>query len=665
MSRLESQPIKRLGIFVFFNKHGEAGAYVRYLLNDISPCLDDLYIVANCNLSFSAIQLLKEFSEKIFIRENSGLDAAAFKKALLYYCGLEKLQEYDEVILFNDTFYGPFISFHEIFKTMDSRDVDFWGIMAGYKAVDGLNCMPEGYIPDHIQSWFRAFRRSLVSSDAFKSYWNNYDENITTFWDVVTKHELVFTQHFERLGFKWDIFCNSLPYRSEKMEKNYNYYVFSIELMLREMNMPFMKRKPFSLDRKDILYMNGGEDLKRAVSYLAREHNYPLEIIFQDLLRNYNVYDIYDSLHLNYILPQNDFVPEPTHAAVGIIINCHSLENLEYIRRYIENISKIYSVYVCTPSDTCQSDTTWSSKVKEMGAILVPCQGEGIFTINEIECICEYEYILFLHDAEDWCEDKPETIHTSILFNYCENIIHDANYIDGMIELFEQESCLGMLLAPTPLHHKFFHFYENSWGEVYEKVLTLAKALRLKANIDINKPILSDSGVFFCRRQVIDKLLRFPVHDSAYHTLGGMPVFRRLLQFLAQDAGFYTGIVMTQEYASLELMNQRYYLSSIMHLLYKHLGTTPAFFDSYLNNISCVFSGLSSPPNTDEQLLCSLYEKISERDREIARLYPLTSLKVQLKLRMQKYMPTPLYKIILSLKRVVFGPRQIAFDYTK
>lgn len=171
--------------------------------------------------------------------------------------------------------------------------------------------------------------------------------------------------------------------------------------------------------------------------------------------------------------------------------------------------------------------------------------------------------------------------------------------------------------------------------------------------------------MFFCRRQVIDKLLRFPVHDSAYHTLGGMPVFRRLLQFLAQDAGFYTGIVMTQEYASLELMNQRYYLSSIMHLLYKHLGTTPAFFDSYLNNISCVFSGLSSPPNTDEQLLCSLYEKISERDREIARLYPLTSLKVQLKLRMQKYMPTPLYKIILSLKRVVFGPRQIAFDYTK
>lgn len=665
MSRLKSQHMKRLGIFVFFNRKGEAADYVKYLLESISPFLDELYIVSNCNLSFSAIQLLDRFSKNVFIRENSGLDAAAFKKALLYYCGIEELQQYDEVILFNDTFYGPFISFQEIFDTMDLREVDFWGIMAGYKSIDGLNCMPEGYIPDHIQSWFRAFRKTLICAREFEDYWNNYNECLTSFWDVVTNHELIFTQYFERLGYKWDIFCNSLPYKSEKLEKNYNFYSYSAELMLRKMNMPFLKRKPFSMDRKDILYMNGGEDLKRAVSYLSDEYDYPLELIFHDLLSNYNVYDIYDSLHLNYILTRTNFNPELAYNEVGIFVNCLSLKNLNYFRPYIKSISTVYPVYICAPAESCRNNPDWESQVKAMGAVLVPCHNEGIFTLKEIHVIRTYEYIIFIHDAKDWCEDKPETIHSSILFNYCENMIHSSDFVYRMVELFKNEPCLGMLFTPTPLHHSFFHFYENTWGNTYEKVVELAKAMRLKANIDINKPILSGSGVFCCRRKAIDKLLAFPVQNSAYQSLGGMPVFSRLLQFLAQDAGFYSGIVMTQEYASIELMNQRYYLSGIMHLLSEHSDSSHLFFDSYLHNISNLLSHSVNQTHANEQLLCSLYEKISERDKEIARLYPLTSLKVQLKLRIKKYLPAPIYKMALSFKRLIWGPRQIAFDYAK
>lgn len=53
-------------------------------------------------------------------------------------------------------------------------------------------------------------------------------------------------------------FCDSEEYRSDSLNKNFNFYGYATELMLKKMNMPFLKRKPFSLEREEILYMNGG-----------------------------------------------------------------------------------------------------------------------------------------------------------------------------------------------------------------------------------------------------------------------------------------------------------------------------------------------------------------------------------------------------------------------
>lgn len=665
MSRLKTESVKRIGIFVFFNSKGKAGKYVNYLLESVSPFVDEWCIVSNCNLTFDTIQMFRKFSQNIFVRENSGLDAAAFKKALLYYCGIPKLIEYDEVLLFNDTFYGPFLPFNEIFNVMNERDIDFWGIMAGYKSIDGLNIMPEGYIPTHIQSWFRAFRRSIVQSKEFEEYWNNYDETLNSFWDVVSKHELVFTQYFERLGYKWDIYCESSAYCSEILEKNYNFYPYSAELMLRKMNMPFLKRKPFSLDRKEILYMNGGEDLKRAIVYLAQNSTYPMELIFQDLLSNYNIYDIYDSLHLNYLLEASGSTSALGRHKIGIFIESHSLDTLAYFRPYIERAASEIPVYVCVPREICENDSSWKSETDAMNAELVPCNKEGPFVLKDHPSARICEFVIYIHDAAYLREDKPDTIYNSILFNYCENILNSPHYISSLLETFESDPCLGVLFAPMPIHHKYFHFYENTWGTAFEKVNHLSRALRLKANLDRNKPIISASSVFCCRREVLDKLLAFPIGKDEYQSLGGSHTFSRLIQFLAQDAGFYAGIAMTREYASLELMNQRYYLSSIMQLLNGSINPDALFFSPYLDDLKRVISQPQNTPGYEEALLCSLYDKISERDREIERLYPLTSLKVQIKLRIKKYLPVPIYKFALSLKRLVFGPRQIIFDYTK
>lgn len=52
-----------------------------------------------------------------------------FKDALCTYIGWDRLTEYDELILANDSFYGPFEDIRKIFAEMESRDLDFWGLM--------------------------------------------------------------------------------------------------------------------------------------------------------------------------------------------------------------------------------------------------------------------------------------------------------------------------------------------------------------------------------------------------------------------------------------------------------------------------------------------------------------------------------------------------------
>ena len=80
MSVLAVPDIKRLGIFVFYNKAGKAEEYVDYLLASIRPYLSELFLVSNCELTYKTQKSFKKYTENIFIRENTGLDAAAYKK---------------------------------------------------------------------------------------------------------------------------------------------------------------------------------------------------------------------------------------------------------------------------------------------------------------------------------------------------------------------------------------------------------------------------------------------------------------------------------------------------------------------------------------------------------------------------------------------------------
>ena len=113
---LNKKQIKRLGIFVFYDKDGIVDDYVLFMLNSLKDATEDIIIVSNSKISDTEKKKFLAFTNKIKIRQNVGLDAGAFKDIFDEY--KEFFKEFDELILLNDTFYGPFTSFKKICKSM-------------------------------------------------------------------------------------------------------------------------------------------------------------------------------------------------------------------------------------------------------------------------------------------------------------------------------------------------------------------------------------------------------------------------------------------------------------------------------------------------------------------------------------------------------------------
>lgn len=195
--------MNRLGIFCFYNKEGIVDSYTEYLLYNINKYLSNLIIVINGDIKDASYDLLNKYAYMIIQRQNIGFDGGAYQDVILNYVNVDMLENIDEILLFNSSFWGPIQSFDVLFGVMDKKDVDFWGMT---KWIEGPSSMP-GYsiLPEHVQAYFLGIRASLFKTQLFREFWTHmklplsYDEAIRNF-------EISFTTFFANNGFKYTTF---------------------------------------------------------------------------------------------------------------------------------------------------------------------------------------------------------------------------------------------------------------------------------------------------------------------------------------------------------------------------------------------------------------------------------------------------------------------------
>lgn len=230
----------RSAVFVIYDKNSCLDDYIEYLLESVAKNIQYLIVIVNGKISDDGYNKLGLFSDNVVIRNNIGFDIGAYRDAILRYIPDEILKKTDELILMNDTFYGPLFPIDEWIGVFDET-IDFWGITIHHEADIPHKSMTLMHVPEHIQSYFIAIRKRMLSSDRFREYWKGIP-NYTDVQDVIDNFEVKFTEHFKSLGFKYSA-LSELSGSPEIDEFKGNIYIERPYELLSECRIPFVKKK--------------------------------------------------------------------------------------------------------------------------------------------------------------------------------------------------------------------------------------------------------------------------------------------------------------------------------------------------------------------------------------------------------------------------------------
>ena len=122
--------MKRLAVYCYYSHSGTVSDNSLAFLRDLKTVCEKVVVIANGSLKSDAFECV---ADKVFVRENTGYDAGAYKFFFEEKDFKELLDKTDEIILCNSSFYGPFISFKAIFEEMSWSNCDFWGLSSSEK----------------------------------------------------------------------------------------------------------------------------------------------------------------------------------------------------------------------------------------------------------------------------------------------------------------------------------------------------------------------------------------------------------------------------------------------------------------------------------------------------------------------------------------------------
>ncbi|MDR0499665.1 MAG: rhamnan synthesis F family protein [Coriobacteriales bacterium] len=299
---------KRLGIFMCYDARGIIDDYIIYLLKQIRLTLSELIIVCNtegAGLDSSSLRKLKVFANKVVLRDNSGYDVAAWQQAIVKEVGVDNLGQYDELVLFNDSFFGPFKPFAEIFATMDKRrsangqELDFWGLSVHGQTPNIFGLCPYGYRPRYLQTYFLVFKKRLITSPEFADYWCNLPQ-FNSSEELSELFAAVLTKHFGDLGYAWDAYTNTGDLEGEP-EKNLSHHSFNTYEMVVRRGFPIIKRKSFLFQKSTHLIYGDASGLRRSLEYIQKNTSYDTGLIYRYLLSHMHLDDLHNILNLDYV----------------------------------------------------------------------------------------------------------------------------------------------------------------------------------------------------------------------------------------------------------------------------------------------------------------------------------------------------------------------------
>lgn len=540
---------KRLGIFAIYDREGILDRYIFYLLDSIVGYLDTLVIACNGNVKKEYIDRLRQYTDKIYLRENVGYDFGAYKETLLSQIEKADLELFDELVLFNDTFFGPFYSFENVFKKMEEHNYDFWGITKHpkYKKTNG------DIVPEHVQSYFLVVDKRMFLDEEFMTFFESKRDPLSR-EETIRNFEIRFTEYFSRRGYKYGVLADMSEYESNRFENNGNFYMFMNYQLLSEMNSPIIKKKSFL----SFEYNLSSVDMKKSMEYIEKHTNYDIDLIWENILRTNNISDIQNILQLRYCLEDSTYSNsiDDTIFSDSIIIVYTSHSNQIIVKQFMKFLSvflELIKVQIVVHSE--QEEKLWReiNNLKDIEFVYTSLDSSMEFLYKEAHyCFENYEFFCYLNLDVAMKTNNAIFSELENINRVCDNLLSNKIFVKNVLGCFVNNQRLGLLAPTLPSDYQISMY--GKWYSNIENIKTTAKNLEFDINkyIDHRKCSNVEPSCFWARTKALRCLERLNIQSLGSYK-GEEYVLEKVLIYLCQDFGFFSGIVENSSWAAVEI----------------------------------------------------------------------------------------------------------------
>ena len=267
---------KKALVYVIFESEARLQEYKLRFLQALAPLVDDAIVVVNGQLHDDDINTLEAYG-KVLTRDNKGYDTAAFREGIFAF-GKDKLKDYDQLLLVNDTNIGPMRDLSQVFQEMADQQLDFWGISFGEEQEDVTKENPYGYIPKHLQSYFLVIEKLMLNDDDFYEYWTHLTDTDSRD-KAIGRHETRFTKHFADLGYRYDAVVQE--YEDSAM------YIHPLKML--KAGSPLVKYTALkNYDEDQFLWqgLDRDSEVPDLLEFVAEETDYPVSIL-EDIVNKF------------------------------------------------------------------------------------------------------------------------------------------------------------------------------------------------------------------------------------------------------------------------------------------------------------------------------------------------------------------------------------------
>ncbi len=595
----DSEYCKRLGIFAYYDKNGVVDDYVIFLLRAMREHCIDLTVVINGFVTPENEARVKKHCTKIIYRDNVGFDAAAYKQA---FKEVQNLENYDEIVFFNQTLFGPVQSLHTMFNAMSSqKKLDFWSLSRQSIKADKQKEDGAKYYPD---KHFIVVKRSFFNSEQFLKCFDDLDaetQKTTAASNAQSADCERFAINFAGTDFAWGTYLNT-----ENLSVYSNNPMIDMPMEILKLGSPFFKRKSLLHPAVNGQAQAHADTPLEIYNYIRTSTEYPVKFINKNLFRTLSPAVIQRSL---------PFLENP-HGHKG-----RTGRTAAVFWFAKEEMGEV----LCVGAANIQRDVSLlclfaSAELKEKFAPKLPPKTQCIVTEENgfshlfgklWKNIYVFENVLYCHNnlslIDGDCSDA-QTLRLSL----------NSLIPQGCGAIFNERKDIGAFVAPSALGD--FLPLGTNW---HEAAAALKKPLE---SAGINVPLSTDfpgapvkGGMFFARTKAVSGLSKFDFDNSFFEGL--LPYYEYLIPIAVQNSEHHTAFSCTQE--------QAYFLLSRNNMALRDIIFACSFEDDadknsvatqIVNALNyCKNNGIdtSIPANSGRKF--TLKQKISECAKIISR----------------------------------------------